>query len=98
MTIDAQQILDAINKLGDTLLRLDSKLDIHIKDNEESGLKVKDMYKLFVTGNGVPSYQERVRSIENWIRIEKFVLAISFTTIATDIVMRVWALVTPQLK
>ena len=111
MTIDAQQILDAISKLSDLIhsltaklelhimeneggfQKLTSKLDQHIVENEDSGKKVADTYKILVTGNGVPSFQERVRNIETWIKYEKYALILLFGGILADIGMRAWSLI-----
>ena len=93
MTVDAQQILDAISKLSDIIHSLASKLDIHISENEESSKKVVDMYKILVTGNGVASFQERVRNLETWARYEKYVLAILTGGVLTDVGMRLWKLI-----
>lgn len=74
MTLDAQKILDSIQKLSEMVYILSGKLDIHIMDNTEHGSKVDSMYKLFVTGNGTPSLQERIRILEQFMedcKIEK---------------------------
>jgi len=93
MTMDAQQVLEAISKLSDLIHNLASKLDLHISENEESSKKVVDMYKILVTGNGVASFQERVRNLETWARYEKYVLAILTGGVLTDIGMRLWKLI-----
>jgi hypothetical protein len=67
MTLDAQKILDSIQKLSDMLYTLSAKLDVLIVDDLDRGSKVDGMYKLFVTGNGTPSFQERVRILETFM-------------------------------
>jgi len=60
MATKNEQILDAITKLG-------GELHMHIAESAESKRQTEVMYKLFVTGNGNPSFQERLRNAERWI-------------------------------
>jgi hypothetical protein len=100
MTIDDQRIFDDIQKLSDAISKLSdlvhilaSKLDQHIIENEESSKKVVDMYKILVTGNGVASFQERVRILEAWIKYIKYGLVLLLGGVLTDIGLRLWNLI-----
>ena len=62
------------------LADLQSKLDVHIAQEQERGKKVDEMYKVLVVGNGVPSLKARVDRIEehmpdrdDWIDIKNWV-------------------------
>ena len=60
MATKNQQILDAVNLLA-------NELHLHIAESAEPKRQTEEMYKLFVTGNGNPSFQERLRNAERWI-------------------------------
>lgn len=55
---------------------------LHFQSDLERDRKTEDMYKILVTGNGLPSLQDRVRQLERWVDTEKKVL---------------WYLITPLL-
>jgi hypothetical protein len=78
MTVDVQQILDAISKLSEMIFKLDAKLDVHIAEHIDPSKKVDEMYRLLITGNGAPPIPERLRRIEAYIEatnLEKKALA-----------------------
>jgi len=63
------QILEQIRDLT-------SQLEIHLADEKKRSEIVDSIYKLFVTGNGVPSFQEKVRTLEGWVDgIKKMLMA-----------------------
>lgn len=76
-------VLDAINELQ-------FDLKTHIALEAENTKKTAEMYKMLVTGNGVPSLQERVRNLENWVGGERRIMWIVITGIAGDLLMRLY--------
>jgi len=88
MATKNEQILSALRDL-------EKKLDTHITENVELGKKTESMYKLFVTGNGQASFQERLRNNEKWISGEKKYFCIVTGIIIGDIVIRVWDKIYP---
>ena len=54
-----------------TLQGIGAALSIHIAQDAEKGQKIDDMYKIIVTGNGVPALPEIVRNHEGWINGQK---------------------------
>jgi hypothetical protein len=78
-----------IGSVAESINALSVKFDTHIKLEEENQKKTAEMYKLTITGNGVPSLQERVRNLEAWVNGEKrFMWAFGLLLMA-DIVTRV---------
>jgi len=78
-----------IASVAESINALSVKFDTHIKLEEENQKKTAEMYKLTITGNGVPSLQERVRNLEAWVNGEKrFMWAFGLLLMA-DIVTRV---------
>jgi hypothetical protein len=56
-----QQVFDKLALLKETL-------ELHVVHDEANVEKVAAMYKILVTGNGVPSLPETVRVHEAWMR------------------------------
>lgn len=76
-------VLEAI-----TELQIDLKT--HIALESENTKKTAEMYKMLVTGNGVPSLQERVRNLENWVGGERRIVWIVITGIVGDLLVRLY--------
>ena len=47
-----------------TVKEIQTALYLHSRLTEDSNTKISEMYKILVTGNGHPSFQERVRRLE----------------------------------
>jgi hypothetical protein len=69
------------------------ELEKHIIADGQSIEKTDAMYKVLVTGNGIPSLQERVRELEKWMASERKVVLFVGAIVAADVVARVWNLV-----
>jgi hypothetical protein len=54
-----------------TLQSIGTKLAVHIAGDEERDEKTDAMYKIIVTGNGVPALPEVVRGHDEWIKKQK---------------------------
>jgi hypothetical protein len=84
-----------MDEVTEKLNEISTELKLHIASDAETGRKTAEMYKVLVTGNGVPSLQERTRGIENWIGTEKKIVWFIGAIVAADVVTRLWALITP---
>lgn len=79
----------------DQLRDLTSQLEIHLADERKRDEIVDIIYKLFVTGNGSPSFQERVRVVEGWLANIKTALKGVGLIVLGYIVTRIWEVLYP---
>ena len=75
---------DIIEKITD----IGQKLELHIVADAETGRKTAEMYKVLVTGNGVPSLQDRTRRMEEWIAGEQKIVWTLVLLVISDIAVR----------
>lgn len=54
-----------------TIQSIGTKLGLHISKDEERDKKTDAMYKILITGNGIPSLPETVRKQGEWIDGQK---------------------------
>jgi len=79
----------------DQLRGLTSQLEIHLAEEKKRNEIVDIIYKLFVTGNGSPSFQERVRVVEGWLTNIKTILKAVGLIVLGYIVTRIWEVLYP---
>ena len=85
---DRDEIDFQLQEIGDDLI-------IHITDEGKRNKIVDELYKLLVTGNGVPSFQERVRVLESWVKGVTYFLSAIGIMILGYLLARFWEIIFP---
>ena len=85
---DRDEIDFQLQEIGDDLI-------IHITDEGKRNKIVEELYKLLVTGNGVPSFQERVRVLESWVKGVTYFLSAVGIMVLGYLLARFWEIIFP---
>ena len=85
---DRDEIDFQLQEIGDDLV-------IHITDEKKRNEIVDELYKLLVTGNGVPSFQERVRILESWVKTMTYFISAIVLMIVSYLLTRFWVILFP---
>ena len=85
---DRDEIDFQLQEIGDDLV-------IHITDEKKRNEIVDELYKLLVTGNGVPSFQERVRILESWVKTMTYFISAIALMIVSYLLTRFWVILFP---
>jgi hypothetical protein len=67
----SQQVLDDVGELYGSMGELQKIITEHLTFDKVNGPKIDAMYKLLITGNGLPPLQETIRKHEDWIGEQK---------------------------
>jgi hypothetical protein len=76
MTSISQQVLDDVGELYGSMSEFQRTITEHLALDKENCRKIDSMYKLLITGNGVPSFSETLRNHDTWIEGRKETLRI----------------------
>jgi hypothetical protein len=85
---DRDEIDLQLREIGDELI-------IHITDEQKRNKIVDELYKLLVTGNGIPSFQERVRILESWVKTMTYFISAIVLMIVSYLLTRFWVILFP---
>lgn len=76
-------VINAINGIG-------NKLDVHIAKMDETQRKTDHLYKMVVTGNGIPSIMEDVRNLKKRNETADWIVRIIGGAVLADLGVKLW--------
>ena len=93
-----RRVSDSASADGDILEKISNiatDLKIHLAEETKRNEVVDIIYKLFVTGNGTPSFQEKVRTLEASAKTNKYFVLIIILSFLGYALSRFWLILFP---